>query len=200
MSIGLGDVIEIAAVHSFEGTDEVINVWHWKAAVASVAGLAEEDTDIGTLMDLLYSTIEGNMPSVLAATEIRWRNVTDNTPTRYINWPGPYLGGTNAGASLPPGVSPLLILRTGSLGRTGKKFMPPFCESQSTGGTLDGGALGPLGDLAAELLIQQSGVASSMELVSVVYSRTYGTSHPVISVKVSPNLAYQRRRRQGHGS
>lgn len=200
MSIGLGDIIEVAAVHLFLNTDEIINVWHFKAAVASTGGFSEEDTDIGAMMDELYTIIEDEMSSGVSVGEIRWRNITDNTPTRYIAWPGPHTGGESATTSLPPGLSPLITLRTGQLNVTGRKFLPPFTEAQQTGGVWDPGALSVMDGVGDWLMSAYNGVESGVQFAPAVYSRTLGNSYPIISYKSQRIPAYQRRRRQGRGS
>jgi hypothetical protein len=197
---GLGDLIEVAVVHVFGASDEQINVYHNHVAVAGTGSDADFDDDLIELYTNLYQIIEIDISTDVNIVELRWRNVTDNTPARFVPWTGLYTGGTNGGDPLPPGDTAMLLLRTGVLNVQGRKYLPSFGETTQSGGVWGAATLGRM-NAFANILTQQEPLANTgIELVWHVYSRSTGLDYPVINATGRPVVAYQKRRKQGRGS
>lgn len=198
---GLGDLVEVACVHTFNGVDEMINVWHLHVAVAGSGSETDFSEDLITLFGGLYGNIEDEMSNKVDAQEIRWRNVTDDGPTIFVPWiGGGYNGGTGTADALPPGTTALILERTGTKGVQGKKYMPVFTEPTQDAGTLTPEAYTHLQDVADLLETQQPLLETAIEVTFHVYSRTLGNDFPITAGQARPQLAYQRRRRAGRGS
>lgn len=200
MAVNQNDILEIAAVHTYNGVDEVINVWHVRRSVAGSSTESDTDEDIQGGMRDLYTTIESSISSDVVTVELRWRNITQNGPTRFIAFNNTYTGGLGTGDMLPPGVAALLIMRTGTVGVQGKKYLPPFTEPSNNGGTLIGVGAVDMNNLATQVMTGFDGDGTALHYNFVVYSRTLGTAHSLISALKRPTFAYQRRRRAGRGS
>src|SRR6185295_16868067 len=121
MAVNQDDIIEVACVQGFGLDNEVVNVFHIRPTGAGSFTEAEADADIAPAFSGLYNTIEGGLSTGMVARELRWRNITQGGPTRFIPWDPSYAGGTLIGDALPPGAALLVLLRTGVLNVQGKK-------------------------------------------------------------------------------
>lgn len=200
MAVSEGDILEVSAVHVFNATDEQVNVFHLQ--VGEIVSAADEDVDgdIAALCSAAYSELEGLMPTALDAAEIRWKNLTDDSPTRYISWGAGYNGGTSSADALPPGVAVLLLWRTGTENVTGRTYLPVFTEAQQNQGEVNSLAVVAVQTFAEALQGPTIGDVSGNTYLLKVWSKTLSTAVLVISRRVQPQIAYMRRRRFGRGS
>jgi hypothetical protein len=197
---GLGDLLEVAIVHTLGPVDEQINVFHMHVAVAGTGTDADLDADLLEYFGDAYALIEHLMPTSMDVQEIRYRNVTDNTPTRYVPWTGTYTGGTSTGEHLPPACAALILYRTGVLKVLGKKYLPTFSEAAQDGGVWSAGTLGSVGAFGGATDGQVTMPVTNIELEFRVFSRTLGNDYPIIGAQARSQVAYLRSRRFGRGS
>lgn len=197
---GLGDIIEVVMTHKHNNIDDVINVWHLKVAVAGSGTELQLSADLIDMFTDIYAVIEADICTTIDPVQLSWRNVTDDGPMNFQAWSGTYTGGTNSGDCLPPGATALMLLRTGTKGVLGRKYLPPFGESRQADGVWGAATITNLGTLAGLLDNQFSLPLTSLEVVFVVWSRTQGQAFNVSSAQGQPLVAYQRRRRPGRGS
>lgn len=200
MPVSPGDTIEVACVHVFNNVEEVINVWHMTTMGGGTMDDVTADGDIAGQMGFMYSEIDSIISNSVDATEIRWRNLTADGPTRFIGWGAGYVGGTASAEALPPGDTLLLLLRTGVKNVQGRKYFPPFTEAAQSNGVWGAGTITAMGAFTSEVEAGFGGSVSLVDWEFRVYSRALGTAHPIIGTRVQPIVAYQRRRRQGRGS
>lgn len=200
MPTSAGDIFEIALVHVFQNVNECINVLHFQLGVLEDPTPAAMDADFIEFLGDTYAMIEGLMSTEVDIQELRYRNLTDDGPTRYVPWSGPYTGGTSGADSLPPGTSALILWRTGTKKVTGRTYLPPFTESAQTAGIWSAGVMGDLGAFAEELSSHWIGGSTGNEYDLRVWSKRLSASVDITGPTAKPIVAYMRRRRQGRGS
>lgn len=197
---GLGDDFEAAVVHRFNGVDEQINVWAFNVGVAGTGSQGDFEDDLIEFLTAVYQEIESDISDKIVVEELRWRNITDDGPTQFVPWHGPYVGGTGSGDALPPQVSALMLLRTGVKGVQGRKYMPAYTEPTQSGGLLTTAALGRLQAAAAVAIGPWSMTITGMQINAIVWSRSHGQAYDVAAIQARQRLAIQRRRAVGRGS
>lgn len=200
MPLSAGDILEVAVVHTFQDINECINVLHFQVGVLEDPSLPAIDEDLKEFLGDTYALINDLMSVDVDIVELRYRNLTDDGPTRYVPWTGSYTGGTSGGDSLPPGTSALVLWRTGTKKVTGRTYLPPFVESTQTAGIWSSGAMGAIGAFATELSSHWVGGSTSNEYDLRVWSKRLAASVDITGPAAKPIVAYMRRRRQGRGS
>lgn len=200
MAVSEGDILEVSAVHRYLGNNEQVNVFHLQVGEIVSAADADVDADLAELVSAAYAELETLMPTTLDAVEIRWKNLTDDSPTRYVNWGGGYIGGTSGADGLPPGAAALLLWRTGTENVTGRTYLPVFTEAQQSQGGIEALAITAIEAFASALLGPNVGGTSGNTYLLKVWSKVLGQAVLVISTHVQPQIAYMRRRRFGRGS
>lgn len=200
MTPGIGDTIRVAARNLFLGIDEQVNVYHFlildEAAVPSNSLLL---ADVAEHLTNAYVHIDELMPNNLEAQDITVYDVTGDAPVGVTNWAAPYVGGGSSGEGLPPGVSAIVLWRTGVKRVVGKTFLPTFIETTQNAGGLLSGALTDITDFAAEMQ-DNAPHTNGYAFQLVIRSRASGSNRAITSAAPALKLGYQRRRKAGVGS
>lgn len=189
------DVIQVIAEMAILG-QRVLNVYELLSPSA-VSDVDLVDDISQYLEESVYEVINPAIPDNLTYESIYFKNLTTNTDIGQFDWPLLTVGGS-AGEVLPLGVAALITFPTAQPKVRGRKFFPPFAETNlvdalwntatvdllsTVAGAIAGGFLGPIsGDPWA------FGVLNSA-----------GTFRPFIEGLTTNIPAYQRRRKQGVG-
>lgn len=194
----LDDVLEIAIVGEFDGTEEVVNVMQFQVEQTSVTTEANLVISLLELVEALLDVWEEMATAVQIWKRFRWRNLTTSGPSQTVELAADHPG-VIAGDSEPPGVAGLLGFYTSESGVVLRKFLGPSAQSLMTSdGEFSGSAIG-YGAAILALMVDPI----------VVYQSTYRYGHTSgitlawltpTSGYMSTEPAYQRRRRRGKGS
>jgi hypothetical protein len=195
-----GNIIRVAARHLYAAIDENVNVHHFN--INTQPGTADDEVmleDLATLLSEAYASVQAFMPTAVDAYDITVYNISQDYPVGVTTWTVGYTGGTSGGDGLPPGTAPLVLFRTATKNVLGKTFLPSFIESEQSNGMLVSGA--KTACLAfASTIRDTSPQGGGYGFTKVVWSNSTAIAHPITSQGVSPQLAYQRRRKIGVGS
>jgi len=202
-----GDVYKLAVQSNFTGTDQIVNVFHYRQTDDSgpisnkaLALITAWETDAkAEYLACLSSRItleKLEAKGVNGSTEESEVNATDN-------------GTGGAGDIVPLTSAPLISWRTGEAGRRkrGRSYMPPIEEALQDAGNLTSGAVDTYEDFTAVATEISTGDGDDFEMV--IYSPEDLTATPprpgtlitkVTGAIVQSVMGTQRRRRQGSGS
>lgn len=188
------EVIKVVVEMALLG-QRVLNVWHMVSS-SPVADLDVLD-DAAEFMDSLYTEVIAAMSTGLAFESVIVKNITADTNIGQTAWVGNATG-SNAGDPLPPGVAALLTLPTLYPKVRGRKFIPGWCEPETTGGLFSNASIASLLDMGLLALTVFTGTASGQNWVFGV-PRSAGGFAIFNDALVTNVPAYQRRRKQGVG-
>lgn len=200
MVVTVGDVFEVAVVHTFNLSDEQVNVFRFKVTTGGVPTEAEFADDIVEWFANMYAEIGGDMSNDIDPLELRYRDITHDLATVYVPWVGSYGGGTGTADALPPQNAALVLERTGTKNVVGKKYLPTFTEATQVGGVIGATNLGHIDNWCTYLLSGTAFSISGIEWMPYVHSRSLGSDIKVLAAQPRVQMAIQRRRRVGRGS
>lgn len=200
MSVTTGDILRVACRQTYDGTEDVINVFHFGVANPPTPNTdAALLADISLFMSVAYDQLESFLSSALEATDITVYNVTDDRPHGVTAWGGGYDGGNAVGEGLPV-PDCLLVLYPTSVKRTvGRTYLSPFTESSQAGGRWNSTVRAAVEGFVNALTDTGAGPAG-LELQFGVYKRSTGLLYEISSFRTQEVVAYQRRRKPGRGS
>ena len=199
--MALGDIIRLTIIGEYE-LSVVMNVMHYK--VVGVAGtgatltqimngwLADVKTDYLAAMNVGYN-LTGVKAQIIAPI------VSD--PIEAVVSPAE--PGVVAGDGMPGYIAAVISLRTGIADRShrGRIFLPARSESDSSGSTLNAGAITDITTLATTLLgpLTEGVAPNTSDIQLAVWSELLFAGTAVDSFLVRSQLKSQRRRMVGRG-
>lgn len=196
--VDVGDILRLGCVQIFNGTVDIVNVFHVQVTGGGDKAYWEITDDIQEYTAALFDTIDTYLSDMVNADRISISNETQDLVFGSIEWSG-YTGGSGAGDVTAPGVGVLTWARTLYPRVQMRKYLGPFTESDMTDGTWTGGIT------TACLALMDYHVGSrtmtdGLVLTGVAYNKALARVAGAISTAVSANPVYQRRRRLGSGS
>jgi hypothetical protein len=202
MTVNDGDIVK--AVVDFAGSDgnHFQNVFHWVAAFAAGQTEAAVLAAILTMLGNMYDELASQIPSDLEDPDVEVDVVewdTDHWET--VARVGEGIAGTTFSATtelLPYTTCAYWVARTARPRSRGRKFMPPFVESQNNAGWLVSGAQTALAAALTDALADIT-ISSGNTLTPGVASDATGTFLPFLNGFISGLFGTQRRRKQGYG-
>lgn len=199
--MAIGDIYRVA-IRAEIGTDDVVNVVHFRTTV-SVGAVQNEPLALAQgLEDDVLPGLAANQSGSLQYREITVRGVTQ--PTIGADHPLTGIGGAGTGELLPYFNAMLVLLRTGLFGRSyqGRFFVGGLEEGAQSNSTFNAGILANVQSAIDAMRtvtdVQPGGLTYSFELG--VYSRLLSTFTPVSSVLAQPSVAKMSSRKPGVGS
>ena len=202
MTVNDGDVIK--AVADFTGSDgyHFQNVWHWVASFAAGQTEAAVLAAILSALGDIYDEVAASLPASLDDPDVEVDVVDWNVDHwETISRIGEGVAGTNftsASELLPYTAAPYWVCRTAYPRSRGRKFLPPFGETDNNAGWLSSGTQTALASALTEALADIV-VSSGNDLVPGVASDAQGTFLPFLNGFISGLFGTQRRRKQGYG-
>lgn len=194
----LGDIISVVAgLNAGLGID-VQNVYHLQ--VLETGGVDDDDLvdDMGEYLEDVYGVLNNTFANNVVYDLYKATNVTADVDLGTHPWPSLTQGG-GAVNMLPTGDSGLVLGRTNTPGRVGKKYFGPFTSNALADGYWTAGVVATLADAMAEVWSPFiSALANSY--TPVILGRDDGVGRVVREATASAVPAYQRRRRPGTGS
>ena len=197
--IDVNDILEIAVLGRFNTTDDVINVYHVEITDAQGESKAEALSAITEWFAGLAAEVEVLVSNDYLVVELKVTNLTQST---FIGIVTIGVSGGNAGETLPPHVTALIMARTTAAGVCGRKYLPPMGEDQQDNGTWSGTANTALDAFAAfweTAFTATNNVALIARIVTKI-AGVFSTSREIVSTKVIRDTRSQRRRQLGRGS
>lgn len=200
MSVTAGDIIRVACRQETNGSDDVINVFHFAVQLPPTPNTDSALlSDISTHMSQAYSQIETHLSNGLVAVDITVYSVSDDRPIGVSAWGAGYTGGTASGEGLPA-ADCLLVLFPTSVKRTiGRTYLSPFTEGAQAYGLWNSTVRIAVEDFVAELRATNA-LPNGGEYIYGVYKRSDGLLYEPTSSRSVAVIAYQRRRKPGRGS
>lgn len=192
----LGHVYRASVRWLLNGSDEQVNVWHFQVVGGIPGSDAAQLAEFEEALVTLYGGTIACMVDDLVHQDVNLFDETIDAPMVGIGAITD-LNGTESGDPLPAGVSAFIYAKTNRSRTIGRKFLPVFSETLTTGGVWGSTVLTelPLMGNRWRLGIVTSG---DMEVQFGVYGDVGGWRVP-ISTHYSLQPAYQRRRRIGSG-
>jgi hypothetical protein len=189
---------------------DIVNVFH----ISPTAGWASEDdddflSDVRHVMSTIFADIASHLWGGIAPTDITVSKVHFDSAgvehiDRYIgttDWDTGIFDPSSGGEVLPSGNAALLNLYTSGLRTVGRKYLGVFCENQTTDGYVSSTLLSAIATFAAKLLIAQVMPSNTANGVFFgVHSKRASAFLQFLRAVPNAVMAYQRRRRLGHGS
>lgn len=193
-----GDIIRIGAVLTYDGSEDVVNVYHLRMNGGGPFSWAVIDGYLQGYMDGVMATLDTELSDLITAKELQVSNVTQLTVFGAIAW-GVFAQGGAAGAPTAAGVTCFGFARTRVPRVQIRKYYGVFPQASMVDGQWDAGVTDAVGDsmdyhIAEQLLggvCQLQGVAWNRDLLTYQFGQT---------VRVNSEPSYQRRRRRGVGS
>lgn len=193
-----GDVIRVGAVLTYDGSEDIVNVYHIKLNGGGPINWAAMDGYIQGYMDNIMDTLDTELSTLITANALQVSNVTQNTVFGAIAW-GTFAQGGAAGAPTASGVACFGFIRTRVPRVQIRKYFGVFPQSALVDGAWDAGVTGAVGD-ALDYHMVENQIGGIADLQGVAYNRTLLTSEFGVTVSVRSEPGYQRRRKRGVGS
>lgn len=203
MAIQIGAVVRASVRMSGPIGQDIINVWHWKLAGPDPVDEADFLDGIDEFVQNMYGEIQLEVANTVSGVDIKcdvvqaiagkWQ-IVQNIGT--VPWS---FSGSAAADNMPAGVCALGFLRT-TIGKVfGRKFAPPFTETQWVGtGELGSNEQADVIEwLTAGMIGPNLGGGTFFGVIPSI--RTLN-AEPIIAVDVTPEPGYQRRRSPRSGS
>lgn len=209
-SFTAGDIIKVVSRLKFNNANDIQNAWHFVAfASATIADNLIRPAVEGWL-DGVFDSLSAMIATLIDPYDLKVDKVTWNpalqreqiTENLYF---GPWTmasAPTASSESLPLQCAPIINMRTVRPQSRGRKFFPPFTETQSdTGGGISASGQANLALAAADMLdILTIDTTNFIPGVISPYSGVYANFLPFSSGTVTPQYCTQRRRRINVGS
>lgn len=189
------DVIQVIAEMAILG-QRVMNVWELMSPSAVSDDDIIDDVQVA-IEDVIYSVINPAIPDNLTYESLYFKNLTQNEDMGQFDWLS-LTAGESAGEVLPLGVAALLTFPTAQPKVRGRKFLPPFAETNLTDALWGSATVTLLSTVASGVAAGFIGDVSSEPYVFGV-SNQAGLFRPFIEGLTTNIPAYQRRRKQGVG-
>lgn len=193
-----GDIIRVGAVMRYDGSEDVVNVYHiLNNTIADVTWAAMAGW-LQDWMDGIMTTLDTELSTLMTANVLQVSNVTQLTVFGAIAW-GTFAQGGAAGAPTAAGVTCFGYVRTRVPRVQIRKYYGVFPQSSMVDGSWDAGVTDAVGDSLAYLKANTH-MGDNVLLQGVAYNRTLLTYNLGITAAVNSEPSYQRRRRRGVGS
>ena len=193
-----GDIIRVGAVMTYDGSEDVVNVYHIRQVDAGAYTWAQVTGALQTYMDAIMATLDTELSTLMVAAELQVTNVTQNQVYGAIAW-GVFAGGSGAGEQCAAAASCFGFARTRVPRVQIRKYYGIFPQSSLVDGQWDAGVTDAVGD-ALDYHIAEQTMGTGQVLQGVAYNRTLLTYAVGITVAVRAEPGYQRRRKRGVGS
>ncbi len=197
MTIAINDVIRVQARMLRNGVDAVQNVYHVLHESGSPVVDLTWVEDVTVLIDAEMNSLESFMGTNITPLDLLFFNITQDVTLPDGSW-GSFGGGSAAGDTQPPQVSPMVYWRTNKAKVIGRKFLPPMTEAQADDGEWGSGFLAVLATFAANFI--GSIVISQGNVRFGVFNATLLTFEAYRTGLVPTDARTQRRRRTGVGA
>lgn len=199
MPTGSLDILRVAARQLVDGTDEVVNVFHFQVLTPGTGGDQAVLDEIGAHMSNAWVEIAAHQPNNLTPNIIDVYNVTDDYPLGQVPWEGAYTGGSSGGEYLPLQVALLVLWSTATKRVQGKTYLGPFAEGDNADGSFVGATVTAVANWCTAML-DPIPLVDDWGLQLGVYSKGAGVIRPIVTRRIVTNPATLRRRRRGRGS
>ncbi len=197
MAVVVGDVVRITARMLLDGSNDIVNVYHFVVD----ANITADDTafmvDVAQELDDLYILINDRVSDRVSYSSVQGFNVTQNVLLPDTEW-DTLVAGSDATEMMPEMVTGCVFHRTVAPRVRATKFLPPVGEQSN-----DGGALQAL----YKTLVESFGAAlitglitGNIDLQYIAFNTVASTFNRVVSSQVPARFRTQRRRRLGVGS
>lgn len=193
-----GDIIRLGAVMRYDGTDDMVNVWHVRIESGGPMAFAAASADFAEYVDDLYRSLVSYYSTVTVGDHISCKNVTQATVWAAFAW-SPAFTGTNAIDRLATQMALLAWGRCAKSRVQIRKYFGPFTEQNMTSG-LWVAAIQSACVARMFYHIAAQTMTNGLELKGVAYNRTAGTYEYALGATASTNPVVQRRRRVGRGA
>jgi len=197
MAVEVADILRIAARMRLDGIGDIINVYHFVVAVQDLLDDNEVMDGVATLMDELYTIVNGVIANNVSYESIDGQNITKDELLPSKDWPLLTVGG-NVSDMLPEMTACCVFFRTIKPRVRAAKFLPPFTEGGNDEGLIEAATLAlakDYGDFLVDPL-----VTTDLQLGYVSFNRVTGVATEIISRVAPARFRTQRRRRLGVGS
>lgn len=193
------DDIYRAALIQRIGTDEFVNVLHYKVTLSANPPAIECMALAAAIEETAQANWRALAPDTCTLDTISVRGVTVPT-VGYDHASG--IVGLRTGDVLPYQVSPLVLLRSGKIGRAynGKIYLLPAMEVDSIAGTIVNAARVLMEAYVSDLESVTAAAYPGQAFQLGVWSRKYSLFNPVQTTFLMAQLRTQRRRTPGRGS
>lgn len=202
-----GDTYKLAVQSNFTGTDQIVNVFHYRQTADAGAVTNKALALINAWVDSCQAEYLANLSSRMTLELFQARGVDGSTEEAEVNTTENGTGG--AGDIVPLQNAPVLSWRTGQSGRRrrGRTYMPPIEETLQDAGNLNSTQIDRMEDFAAVATAIDTPDGDEFEMV--IYSpedltatppRVGTIITPVVAAIAQSVMGSQRRRRQGSGS
>lgn len=193
-----GDIIRIGAVLTYDGSEDIVNVYHIRQNSGGDIAWSAMDGYLQIYMDALVATIDTEWSTLITAKELQVTNVTQLAVYGAIAW-GTFSQGGAAGEPTASGVACFGFIRTRKPRVQIRKYYGVFPQGAMIDGLWDAGVTGAVGDsLDYHRGAQQVGGVPIFQ--GVAYNRTLLTYELGVTTNVRSEPGYQRRRKRGVGS
>lgn len=193
-----GDILRIGASWLLSAIYEIANVYH--VQVTSGGGIDYDDAiaDVGEYLEDIYTEIEPQLSSAMAADHFSLANLTQDTTVGAQDWAVPQVGDA-AGDFVAPGVALLSWARTLTPRVQSRKYWGVFGEA-FMGLGLWSGTVQTACEAAHQIHAGSFVGTNGLTIKGVAYNRTLETITQLTTVTSTLEPAYQRRRKRGRGS
>lgn len=203
MTMGPGDIIRAAAKMRWNGTDDIVNVFHLVATtVVGTPTQVEWRDAIVDYLETIYSNIIGDIANNVTFNTIELFNVSDDNPEAAASWQT-LTAGSNADAVMGSDRAAFAYARTELSRRQGRKYFPPFTINANNDGFLTATVLGHVVDATSDWINEFVHAASGITFTPVIALSPpfLGTGwRPFLGAVVKSIWSGVDRRKQGVGS
>lgn len=193
----VGDMLRVACVWRFGGSDEQVNVLHLHIGSTVAALTADVLDDVGEYLLEAYNGMVGAVCTGVLHDRYEVQNL--NRGLTFGASPAiPGINGAAASDCLAPQSTALLLMNTTIPRVQGRLYLPTFGEGDNGNGFIGAPSLGGMASLGDYLLAEQT-LSNGTALRYCVFRNLAFFTFPY-SYRAVPTLRVQRRRQLGRGS
>jgi len=197
LTVQPGDVIRCTEHFTWDGSEDFVNIWHYKHAGASPLTDAEVMTGLASEIDGTLGFLIEDQSELLVMGLIEFYNLTQDLPMGSLPHPE-NTDGALATEPLPTQCAGLCTFRTADKRSVGRRYLPGFTEADSSdGGEVSVGTLANLAAYAAALIGGTTISGATFECGH--WRKTYETFSKWVLPIVDTLYRTQRRRVKGVG-
>lgn len=199
-AIANNDTIRAACRLRDGNGSDIVNVFHFRYT-GSATDSAEVGPPLREALDDMYANIQPAIPSDTSFIDIKLTNASSNSVEAAQPWPTRTVGG-GTGAQVPSMNCALVVGRTNSAHKIGRKFLGPFIHTNNDDGKWASGLLTALSDFLAAYLadIAITTVGSLSPTIARYVEGLFIGDTFINGGYTSNNVYTQRRRRPGVGA
>ena len=195
--VAVGDIIRVTAKMFLDGSNDIVNVFHFKVNINTSADDDAFMTEVASAMDTLYTLVNARVTTRITYSSVQGFNVTQTELLPDKPWPI-LTAGLDTDDMIPEMNAACCFHRTITPKVRASKFLAGAGETSNAGGALETTYKSLIQAFADSLLATL--VTANVTLQYGAFNVVLSLFRPVVTALVPDRFRTQKRRRIGVGS